>query len=122
MRKIKYALILIAILFFLGVDFCLAATSFIDNISKVRKSDGYTFKINYQTTQEWTDGLVLKLFCSFSKGAELSFMSAGYNNLKRGWHKTEIKIPDVYRDRHGYIKDYRVGMYSNGILVPIKSM
>ncbi|HAZ09609.1 MAG TPA: hypothetical protein DCY56_00675 [Candidatus Omnitrophica bacterium] len=120
MRKLKYALIFI--LFFLGADFCLASSSFIESISKVRKSDGYTFKINYETTQEWTDGLILKLFCIFSKGAELSFTSSGYNNLKKGWHKTEIKIPDVYRDRHGYIKDYRVEMYSNGILVSIKSM
>ena len=120
MRKLKCTLILI--LFFLGADFCLASSSFIESISKVRKSDGYTFKINYETTQEWTDGLILKLFCVFSKGAELSFTSSGYNNLKKGWHKTEIKIPDVYRNRYGYIKDYRVEMYSNGILVSIKSM
>jgi hypothetical protein len=122
MQKIKFALVLILILCCIGADFCLAASSFIERISKIRKSDGYIFKINYQTTQEWTDGLILKLFCVFSKGAELSFTSAGYNNLKKGWHDTEIKIPDVYRDRYGYIKDYRVEMYSNGILVSIKSM
>jgi|SRR3989338_2559152 len=122
MRSVKHGLILVSILFFLGADFCLASSSFIENISKIRKADGYVFKINYETTQEWTDGLILKLFCIFSKGAELSFTSAGYSNLKKGWHKTEIKIPDVYRDRYGYIKDYRVEMYSKGILVSIKSM
>jgi hypothetical protein len=122
MRKIKYCIILILILSFLGIDFCLAASSFIESISKIRKSDGYTFKINYQTTQEWTDCLILKLFCKFSKGAELSFTSAVCNNLKSGWHKSEIKIPNVYRERYGYIEDYRVEMYSNGILVSIKSM
>ena len=103
-------------------DFCFAASSFIENINKIRKSDGYEFKINYQTTQKWTDGLVFKLFCAFSKGAELSFLSSGHNNIKQGWHKTEIKIPMVYRERYGYITDYRVELYSNGILVSIKSM
>ena len=110
------------ILFFLGTGSCLASSSFIENISKTRKANGYTFRINYETTQEWTDGLVFKLFCVFSKGAEFSFTSAGYSNLKKGWHKTEINVPDVYRDRYGYIKDYRVEMYSNGILVSMKSM
>ncbi len=80
------------------------------------------FKINYQTNQEWTDGILFKLFCTFSKGTELSFTSTSYNNLKKGWHKTEIKIPNIYRDRYGYIKDYRVEMYSRGVLVSIKSM
>ena len=122
MRSVKYALILISVLFFLGADFCLAASSFIENISKVRKSKGYTFKINYRTQQEWTDGLVFKLLCTFNKGAELSFTSAGHNNLSSGWHKTEINIPNVYRERYGYIGNYRVEMYSNGILVSIKSM
>jgi hypothetical protein len=122
MRKIKYVIILILILSFLGIDFCLAASSFIESISKIRKSDGYTFKINYQTTQEWTDSLILKLSCTFSKGTELFFTSMVYNNLKSGWHKSEIKIPNIYRERYGYIKDYRVEMYSNGILVSIKSM
>jgi len=120
MSKIIYAIILIA--FFLSAGLCHASSSFIENISKVRKSDGYTFKINYETTQEWTDGLIFKLFCVFSTGTELSFASSGYNNLKKGWHKAEIKIPNVYRERYGYIKDYRLEMYSNGILVSIKSM
>lgn len=122
MRKIKCVVILVLILSFLGIDFCLASSSFIQNISKIRKSDGYAFKINYETTQEWTDGLILKLFCVFSKGTELSFTSTVGNNLKSGWHKIEIKVPKVYRERYGYIKDYRVEMYSKGILVSIKSM
>lgn len=122
MRSVKRTLILLLILFFLGADFCIASSSFIEKISKVRKSSGYMFKIDYCTTQEWTDGLIFKLFCAFSKGAELSFTSAGYSNLKSGWHKTEINIPNVYRERYGYINDYRVEMYSKGILVSIKSM
>ena len=122
MTKIKYALILIVISLFLASDLCLASSCFIENMSKIRKSDGYTFKINYQTTQEWTDGLIFKLFCIFSKGAELSFTSSGYSNIKKGWHNTEIKIPNIYRDRYGYIRDYRVEMYLNGILVSIKGM
>jgi len=122
MYKIKYAVILVFIFVFLGADFCLASSSFIEDMSKIRKSDGYTFKISYKTTQEWTDGLMFKLFCVFNKGAELSFTSSGYGNLKKGWHKTEIKVPSVYRERYGYIRDYRVEMYSNGILVSIKSL
>jgi hypothetical protein len=122
MRIVKYALTLILVMIFLWADLCLAASSFIEKIAKVRKTDGYTFKINYQTTQEWTDGLVFKLFCTFNKGTEISFTSAVYNNLRNGWHKTEINIPNVYRDRYGYIDNYRVEMYSSGILVSIKSM
>jgi hypothetical protein len=53
---------------------------------------------------------------------ELSFTSAGYNNIKKGWHKTEIQVPAVYRDRYGYIKDYRVEMYHKGMLVSLKSL
>ena len=122
MRIRSYTLILIMVVSLFIADFCFAASSFIENISKIRKSDGYTFKINYRTQQEWTDGLVFKLFCTFSKGAELSFVSAGYSNIQSGWHKTEINIPSIYRERYGYISDYRVEMYSNGILVSIKSM
>ncbi len=120
MKKIKCAIILIMV--FLSVDLCLASSSYIESMSKTRRPDGYLFKINYQTTQEWTDGLILKLFCTFSKGAELSFTSAANSNLKKGWHKAEINISNTYRERYGYIKDYRVEMYSNGILISIKSM
>ncbi len=99
-----------------------ATTSVIETISKIRSSKGYIFKINYTTKDEWTDGLVLKLFCSFSKGAELSFASSGLSNIKKGWHRTEIRVPRVYRDRYGYIKDYRLELYHKGILVSIRSL
>jgi len=119
-----YKILIIALIIFCllldGVSY--AASSFIEHITKIRKSQGYIFKVNYQTEEEWTDGLILKLFCSFSKGAEFSFTSAGLNNIRRGWHETEISIPKVYRERYGYIRDYRVEMYSKGILVSIKSM
>ena len=109
MRRVICILILVIFcLFFVAPAF--ASNSFIENLSKIRTSQGYIFKINYQTKDEWTDGLIFKLFCSFSKGAELSFTSAGLNNIKRGWHKTEIRIPKVYRERYGYIKDYRIEM------------
>jgi len=118
-----YKKICLAIAIMLCVcDISFASSSFIESISKTRRSDGYIFKINYQTTQEWTDGLVFKLFCKFSKGAELSFTSSGFNNIRQGWHDTEIKIPKVYRERYGYICDYRIEMYYKGILVSIKSM
>lgn len=99
-----------------------SSPSSIESFSKIRTSHGYIFKINYTTEEEWVDGLVFKLFCSFSKGSELSFTSSGLNNIKRGWHKTEIQVPKVYRDRYGYITNYRVELYHKGILVSLKSM
>jgi len=114
---------LILVIFFLSFACSTqAATSAIETISKIRSSKGYIFKINYTTKDEWTDGLVFKLFCSFNKGAELSFASSGLNNIKKGWHKTEIRVPRVYRNRYGYIKDYRLELYYKGILVSMKSL
>ncbi|MFH1854580.1 MAG: hypothetical protein ABH815_04635 [Candidatus Omnitrophota bacterium] len=98
------------------------SSSSIESLSKIRTSRSYIFKINYITDEEWTDGLVFKLFCSFSRGTELSFTSSGLNNLKKGWHKTEIQVPKVYRDRYGYITDYRIELYHKGILLSLKSM
>ena len=100
----------------------LADSSSVESLSKTRSSRGYVFKINYRTDDEWTDGIVFKLFCLFNKGSELSFTSSGHNNIKKGWHKTEIKIPNVYRDRYGYISDYRVEMYRDGMLISLKSL
>jgi len=112
----------ILLIFFFIARPAFSGSSVIKSLSKIRTSKGYTFKINYQTKDEWTDGIIFKLFCSFSKGVELSFTSAGFNNIRKGWHKTEIKVPKVYRDRYGYIKDYRVDLYHSGALVSLRSM
>lgn len=119
-RGLRVIIFLIFFVFY--ANLVLAFTSSIESISKIRTMRGYILKINYTTEDEWTDGLVFKLYCSFSKGAELSFTSAGHNNLKKGWHKAEIRVPKVYRDRYGYIKDYRVELYHNGILVSLRSL
>lgn len=121
MRRIAFISIS-AVTFFFFACSSFASSSFIENLSKIRTSKGYVFKINYQTKDEWTDGLMFKLFCVFDKGAELSFTSTGHSNVKKGWHKTEIQVPRVYRDRYGYIKDYRVEMYQKGLLVSLKSL
>jgi len=121
MRRVA-CISIVAVIFIFFACTCVASSSFIENLTKIRNSKGYIFKINYQTKDKWTDGLVFKLFCIFSKDAELSFTSAGHNNIKKGWHKTEIRVPRVYRDRYGYIKDYRVEMYQKGILVSLKSL
>lgn len=121
MRRI--VCVLLIIVFFLsstGLSF--AGSVYIESFSKIRRSDGYIFKINYRTKDEWTDGLVFKVFCSFSKGVELSFTSSGLNNIRRGWHKTEIHIPKVYRDRYGYIDYYRAELYHKGTLIALKAM
>ncbi|MDP8230388.1 MAG: hypothetical protein P9L93_04705 [Candidatus Gorgyraea atricola] len=121
MRKV--ICISILVVFFLSFT-CpsFAKSSFIESLSKIRTAKGYIFKVNYQTKEKWTDGLVFKLFCIFSKGAELSFTSSGQSNIKKGWHKTEIRVPMVYRERYGYIEDYRIELYHRGILLSLKSM
>ena len=119
-KRARIVIILLTFLFFTCHSF--AASSFIESLSKIRTSRGYIFKVSYRTEDEWTDRLLFKLFCSFSKGAELSFTSSGFSNIRKGWHKTEIQVPRVYRDRYGYIKDYRVELYYNGILVSLRSM
>ncbi|MBU1007392.1 MAG: hypothetical protein KKH08_07400 [Candidatus Omnitrophica bacterium] len=121
MRKPFYVVIIAALfIFFTCPSF--AAESSIESLNKIRTAKGYIFKINYQTAAEWADGIVFKIFCTFSKDVELSFTSSGNNNIKKGWHKTEIHVPKVYRDRYGYIKDYRVEMYQKGMLIAIKSL
>jgi len=121
MRKV-ICISILAVFFLSFTCHSFAKSSFIESLSKIRTAKGYIFKVNYQTKEKWTDGLVFKLFCIFSKGAELSFTSAGQNNMKKGWHKTEIRVPMVYRERYGYIKDYRIELYQKGILLSLKSM
>lgn len=124
-KSIRILLSIILLFFFISIGLASSpssSSSFIENLTRIRTSYGYVFKINYRTKEEWTDGLVFKLFCVFSKGAELSFTSGGLNNIKKGWHKTEIRVPKVYRDRYGYVKDYRIEMYHNGMLVSLKSL
>ena len=119
-KIIRVVITIIVILSFTFPAF--AGKAFIETLSKTRTSRGYIFKVNYSTKEKWTDGLVVKLFCKFSKGVELSFTGGGLNNIKKGWHKTEIQVPKVYRERYGYIEDYRVEMYHKGILVSLKSL
>ena len=108
---------------FEGVIFGSGLAPCIEGLSRIKTAKGYTFKISYRTEDEWTDGLVFKLFCTFSKhNEEISFTSVGHSNIKKGYHHTEINIPKVYRDRYGYIKFYRVELYHNGILVSLKSL
>ena len=121
-KPIRIIIILLVPFLLLSACYSFAASSFIESLSKIKTSKGYVFKINFTTEDEWTDGLLFKLYCTFSKGAEVSFASAGLSNVRKGWHKTEIRIPCVYRDRYGYIKDYRVEMYHKGIFISLKSM
>jgi len=119
-RGIQIVSLIIISIFFISPVF--ASSLKIESLTKIRNSKGYIFKINYKTEDEWTDGLLFKLVCSFSKGVKLSFTSSGLNNIKRGWHKTEMRIQRVYRERYGYITDYRIEMYHKGMLVSIRSL
>ncbi|MFC1667149.1 hypothetical protein ACFL0P_04735 [Candidatus Omnitrophota bacterium] len=123
-KTIRIAVISVLFLSFVRPSFASspASSPFIGSLSKMRTSRGYIFKVTYKTEDKWTDRLVLKLFCSFNKGPELTFTSTGISNLKKGWHKTEIHVPKVYRDRYGYIKDYRLEMYHKGAFVSLKSL
>lgn len=110
------------ILFLLLSELVIADSVTIEGVSKIRSSKGYTFTINYQTNQEWTDGLIFKLYCNFDRGENIVFSSGGLNNIKRGWHKVTVNIPNVYRERYGPIVDYRIELYHRGILAALRGM
>ena len=98
----------------------LAASAEIRNVMKAQRMGSYIVIINYETYGSWTDGLMFKLICKFNEG-EFTFTSASLNNIKQGWHKTEIEIPEIMKKRYGSLREYRIEMYCKGILIGIKS-
>lgn len=102
--------------FFLHLQDCIADTAVIKSAMKVHRIDGYVILINYETHDKWTDGLLFKVHCKFDK-EELTFTSSSLNNVERGWHKTQVDIPDVIKKRHGSLLGYEIELYRNGILV-----
>ncbi|MDP2920945.1 MAG: hypothetical protein Q8O12_01060 [Candidatus Omnitrophota bacterium] len=105
---------------------CSASDSFsnasaeIKSVMKVNRMGSYIMLINYQTHDEWTDGLIFKACCKFNEG-EIAFTSASLNNIPRGWHKTEVAIPEVIKKRYGSLREYRIELYCKGILLGIKT-
>jgi len=96
------------------------ASAEIKSVMKINRMGSYIMLINYQTHDEWTDGLIFKACCKFNEG-EIVFTSASLNNIPRGWHKTEVQIPEVMKKRYGSLREYRIEMYCKGVLVCIKS-
>ncbi|MCX5692909.1 MAG: hypothetical protein NTX47_04395 [Candidatus Omnitrophica bacterium] len=87
---------------------------------KIQRASGYILLINYETHEKWTDNIIFKVYCKFSEG-EFTFASASLNNIKQGWHKTEVEIPDIMKKRYGSLREYRIELYCKGILINMKS-
>ena len=81
----------------------------------------YIIVINYETYDTWTDNLLFKVYCKFKKG-EFTFTSATLNNISQGWHKTQIGISEVMKQRYGSLKEYKIELYCKGILIDVKNI
>ena len=97
----------------------LAKSIAIKGVTKVHRMGGYMILINYETRERWTDKVVLKVRCKFREG-EKTFTSSSLNNVERGWHKAKIAIDDAVKKRYGSLREYRVELYKNGVLVDTK--
>ena len=100
----------------LNVKSATAESVAIKGVMKIQRMGGYVILINYETRKNWTDKLLFRIYCKFEKG-ELAFTSGSLNNIKRGWHKTQIPISDVIKKRYGSLREYKIDLYDNGILV-----
>jgi len=98
--------------------------SFADSVAikgamKIQRMGGYVIFINYQTHDKWTDSLLFKVHCKFERG-EFTFTSSSLNNIEKGWHKTQIVISDVIKKRYGSLREYKIDLYENGVLIDTK--
>ncbi len=118
--KVKFFLFIILFFFFSG--FVDAEPVSIEGANKIRSSKGYTFTINYQTKEEWTDGIIFRIYCRFDRGENIVFSSGGLSNIKKGWHKVTVNILKVYRERYGPIVDYRIELYHRGVLAALRGI
>ncbi|MDP6685569.1 MAG: hypothetical protein QGI05_01300 [Candidatus Omnitrophota bacterium] len=108
------SVIVIGCLFTLVHD-SIAAPVAIKGVTKVQRRGGYEILVNYETREKWTDNLLFRVHCEFEAG-EFTFSSSSLNNVERGWHKTKIAISDTMKKRYGFLKDYKVELYKDGML------
>lgn len=108
------------IILFLDLQVSHAESVSIKGAMKVHRMGGYVILITYETYDKWTDNLLFRVYCQFDEG-EFVFTSSSIDNLERGWHKTEVAISDVVKKRYGSLKEYKVELYRNGILVDTKN-
>lgn len=121
--RFKNAVILLFIsvsLLYSALESSFAASAEIKNVLKINRMGTYIISINYETHDTWTDGLLFKVHCKFNEG-EFTFTSASLNNIQPGWHKTEIGIADVMKKRYGSLREYKIELYSKGILIDTKN-
>lgn len=98
-----------------------ASSAKIRNAVKTQRMGYYIIAINYETYDTWTDSLVFKVHCKFKKG-EFTFTSATLNNISQGWHKTQIGISEVMKQRYGPLKEYKIELYCKGMLIDEKNV
>jgi len=118
-KKLIFIVTILIIALFLETGVCLAEAVSIKGVMKIHKLGGYVIFINYETRIKWTDNLLFRVHCKFQKG-EFTFVSSSLNNVQRGWHKTRITIADVIKKRYGSLREYKVELYKDGILVATK--
>lgn len=111
---------MVSILLSFGLRDSFASSVEIKNVMKIQRMSNYIILINYETREKWTDGIIFKAYCKFSEG-EFTFTSSSLNNVERGWHKTEIEIPDIMKKRYGSLREYRIELYCKGALINMKS-
>lgn len=119
-KNLTAVIIIIAIFLFSSVENSIAQSISIKGIMKIDRMDGYIILINYETRDQWTDNILFKVHCKFRE-KELTFTSSLFNNVKRGWHKTQVAISDAVKKRHGFLREYKVELYKNGILIDTKT-
>ena len=122
-RKFKNTIMVFAILTaiqFFSAQYSFAASAEIKSVMKINRMGNYIILINYQTHEAWTDNLLFKAYCEFDE-KEFTFTSASLNNVPQGWHKTEVEIPDVIKKRYGSLRQYKIELYSKGILIDTKN-
>lgn len=111
---------IVSIFLSLGLGDSFASSVEIKNVMKIQRMSSCILLINYETREKWTDGIIFKAYCKFNEG-EFIFTSPSLNNIERGWHKTEIEIPDIMKKRYGSLREYRIELYCKGALINMKS-
>ena len=111
---------LITLILLLDLEIAGAESVSIKGAMKIHRMGGYVILITYETYERWTDNLLFRVHCQFDEG-EFIFTSGSIDNLERGWHKTEVAISDVVKKRYGSLREYKVELYRNGMLVDTKN-
>jgi len=119
-KNFAVVVIMLSTFLFLCIEDSIAEAVSIKSVMKIRRMGGYVILINYETRERWTDNLLFRVHCKF-RDEEFTFTSSSLNNVERGWHKIQIAISDVIKKRYGSLREYKVELYKNGILIATKN-